>query len=96
MKAEEKERDDKRDLEAAKEKERSKEKYMEKSIQELDLSECERCTPSYRLLPSDVIKKIQSTILHPRRFNRTDYHIFFAVSNTFCAPQTEISSCCSK
>ncbi|CAN7037787.1 unnamed protein product [Brassica rapa subsp. trilocularis] len=53
MKAEEKERDDKRDLEAAKEKERSKEKYMEKSIQELDLSECERCTPSYRLLPSD-------------------------------------------
>lgn len=55
MKAEEKERDDKRDLEAAKEKERSKEKYMEKSIQELDLSECERCTPSYRLLPSDVI-----------------------------------------
>ncbi|KAJ0229578.1 Paired amphipathic helix protein Sin3-like 2 [Hirschfeldia incana] len=53
MKAEEKERDDKRDLEAAKEKERSKEKYMDKSIQELDLSECERCTPSYRLLPSD-------------------------------------------
>ncbi|KAL0874369.1 hypothetical protein Bca101_024074 [Brassica carinata] len=53
IKAEEKERDHKRDLEAAKEKERSKEKYMEKSIQELDLSECERCTPSYRLLPSD-------------------------------------------
>ncbi|CAN6992829.1 unnamed protein product [Brassica oleracea var. botrytis] len=53
MKAEEKERDDKRDLEAAMEKERSKEKYMEKSIQELDLSECERCTPSYRLLPSN-------------------------------------------
>ncbi|KAJ4912071.1 Paired amphipathic helix protein Sin3-like 2 [Raphanus sativus] len=53
MKVEEKERDHKRDLEAAKEKERSTEKYMDKSIQELDLSECERCTPSYRLLPSD-------------------------------------------
>ncbi|KAF8083225.1 hypothetical protein N665_0787s0007 [Sinapis alba] len=53
VKAEEKERDHKRELEAAKEKERSKDKYMEKSIQELDLSECERCTPSYRLLPSD-------------------------------------------
>ncbi|CAH8370516.1 unnamed protein product [Eruca vesicaria subsp. sativa] len=51
--AEEKERDHKRDTEDAKEKERSKEKYMGKSIQELDLSECERCTPSYRLLPSD-------------------------------------------
>ncbi|KAJ0260964.1 Paired amphipathic helix protein Sin3-like 2 [Hirschfeldia incana] len=49
----EKEREHKRDLDAAKEKERSKDKYMEKSIQELDLSDCERCTPSYRLLPSD-------------------------------------------
>ncbi|EOA22967.1 hypothetical protein CARUB_v10003707mg [Capsella rubella] len=53
MKGEEKEREHKRDLEAAKEKERSKDKYMGKSIQELDLSDCERCTPSYRLLPPD-------------------------------------------
>ncbi|XP_010453632.1 PREDICTED: paired amphipathic helix protein Sin3-like 2 [Camelina sativa] len=53
MKGEEKEREQKRDLEAAKEKERSKDKYMGKSIQELDLSDCERCTPSYRLLPPD-------------------------------------------
>ncbi|KAL0709525.1 hypothetical protein Bca4012_016503 [Brassica carinata] len=53
VKKEEKEREHKRDLDAAKEKERSKDKYMEKSIQELDLSDCERCTPSYRLLPSD-------------------------------------------
>lgn len=68
MKAEEKERDDKRDLEAAKEKERSKEKYMEKSIQELDLSECERCTPSYRLLPSDVLSFFQSTIFQSKAF----------------------------
>ncbi|KAK1423048.1 hypothetical protein QVD17_18342 [Tagetes erecta] len=30
-----------------------KEKYASKSIQELDLSDCECCTPSYRLLPKD-------------------------------------------
>ncbi|GJZ69507.1 paired amphipathic helix protein Sin3-like protein 3, partial [Tanacetum coccineum] len=30
-----------------------KEKYLSKSIQELDLSDCECCTPSYRLLPDD-------------------------------------------
>jgi paired amphipathic helix protein Sin3a len=36
-----------------KEKDRSKGKYSGKSIQELDLSDCERCTPSYRLLPED-------------------------------------------
>ncbi|KAL9149445.1 hypothetical protein ABFS82_12G110600 [Erythranthe guttata] len=29
----------------------SKEKFMAKPIQELDLSNCESCTPSYRLLP---------------------------------------------
>ena len=56
VKGEEKEteREHKRDLDAAKEKERPNDKYMGKSIQELDLSDCERCTPSYRLLPSDV------------------------------------------
>ncbi|KAK9064528.1 hypothetical protein SSX86_015910 [Deinandra increscens subsp. villosa] len=31
----------------------SKEKYWAKSIQELDLSDCECCTPSYRLLPKN-------------------------------------------
>ncbi|KAL9664924.1 hypothetical protein QQ045_020333 [Rhodiola kirilowii] len=31
----------------------SKDKYMAKPISELDLSNCERCTPSYRLLPVD-------------------------------------------
>ncbi|XP_047310772.1 paired amphipathic helix protein Sin3-like 2 [Impatiens glandulifera] len=36
-----------------KEKDKCKEKYMGKSIQELDLSDCQRCTPSYRLLPDD-------------------------------------------
>lgn len=31
----------------------NKDKYMAKPIQELDLSNCERCTPSYRLLPKN-------------------------------------------
>ncbi|XP_074295941.1 paired amphipathic helix protein Sin3-like 4 isoform X3 [Silene latifolia] len=31
----------------------SKDKYIGKPIQELDLSDCERCTPSYRLLPTN-------------------------------------------
>ncbi|KAK2994387.1 hypothetical protein RJ640_029502, partial [Escallonia rubra] len=31
----------------------SKDKYMAKPIQELDLSNCERCSPSYRLLPKN-------------------------------------------
>lgn len=44
----------KREMDGAKEKERYKEKYMGKSIQELDLSDCKRCSPSYRLLPADV------------------------------------------
>lgn len=52
-KLEDKDREHKRDIDGAKEKERYKEKYMGKSIQELDLSDCKRCTPSYRLLPAD-------------------------------------------
>ncbi|WVZ14020.1 hypothetical protein V8G54_011586 [Vigna mungo] len=52
-KLEDKDREHKRDMDGAKEKERYKEKYMGKSIQELDLSDCKRCTPSYRLLPAD-------------------------------------------
>lgn len=32
----------------------SKDKFMAKPINELDLSNCERCTPSYRLLPKNV------------------------------------------
>lgn len=46
--------DPKREIDTAKEKDRYKEKYWGKSIQELDLSNCQRCTPSYRLLPDDV------------------------------------------
>ena len=32
----------------------SKDKFLAKPINELDLSNCERCTPSYRLLPKSV------------------------------------------
>jgi len=32
----------------------SKDKYSGKPISELDLSNCEQCTPSYRLLPKNV------------------------------------------
>ncbi|KAL7221258.1 hypothetical protein ACSBR1_023248 [Camellia fascicularis] len=53
VKAEDKDREHKREIDGAREKERYKEKYMGKSIQELDLSNCQRCTPSYRLLPED-------------------------------------------
>lgn len=54
VRVEDKEKEQKRDVEGSKEKERCREKYMGKSIQELDLSDCKRCTPSYRLLPDDV------------------------------------------
>ncbi|CAN0924410.1 Paired amphipathic helix protein Sin3-like 1 [Linum grandiflorum] len=52
-KVEEREKEPKRELDAAKDQEKCNEKYMDKSIQELDLSNCQRCTPSYRLLPDD-------------------------------------------
>eukprot|EP00250_Pteridium_aquilinum_P014819 c22220_g5_i1 orf=585-4820(-) len=38
----------------------SKEKYLAKPISELDLSNCERCTPSYRLLPKSYPKPVAS------------------------------------
>ncbi|XP_047958296.1 paired amphipathic helix protein Sin3-like 2 isoform X1 [Salvia hispanica] len=50
---EEKEKEPKREVEGGKEKDRYNLKYWGKSIQELDLSDCQRCTPSYRLLPED-------------------------------------------
>ncbi|KAK4798031.1 hypothetical protein SAY86_030357 [Trapa natans] len=43
--------DHKHEAEGKKDKIRSE--YLLKSIQELDLSDCQRCTPSYRLLPDD-------------------------------------------
>ncbi|KAI3824026.1 hypothetical protein L1987_05473 [Smallanthus sonchifolius] len=51
-KTEEKEREHRRELYAAKE-DMFKVKYWGQSIQELDLSNCQQCTPSYRLLPDD-------------------------------------------
>lgn len=54
VKEEEKDKEQKREIDGGKEKDRYKEKYWGKSIQELDLSNCKRCTPSYRLLPEDV------------------------------------------
>ncbi|OIT33725.1 PREDICTED: paired amphipathic helix protein Sin3-like 2 isoform X2 [Nicotiana attenuata] len=53
VKEEEKDKEQKREIDGGKEKDRYKEKYWGKSIQELDLSNCKRCTPSYRLLPED-------------------------------------------
>nr|GMD56502.1 paired amphipathic helix protein Sin3-like 2 isoform X1 [Ipomoea batatas] len=53
IKVEEKGKGPKREVDGGKEKDRFKEKYWGKSIQELDLSNCQRCTPSYRLLPDD-------------------------------------------
>lgn len=58
LKLEDKEKELKGDLDTGKENDRYKEKYWGKSIQELDLSNCQRCTPSYRLLPEDVRNSI--------------------------------------
>ncbi|KAL6556145.1 suppressor of nup116-c lethal [Orobanche gracilis] len=52
-KLEDKDKEQNREMDGGKEKDRCKEKYMGKSIQELDLSDCRCCTPSYRLLPAD-------------------------------------------
>ncbi|XP_010692047.2 paired amphipathic helix protein Sin3-like 2 isoform X2 [Beta vulgaris subsp. vulgaris] len=51
VRADEKEKGPKREIDPAKEK--PNRDYTSKSIQELDLSNCERCSPSYRLLPDD-------------------------------------------
>ncbi|XP_071692750.1 paired amphipathic helix protein Sin3-like 2 [Rutidosis leptorrhynchoides] len=51
-KPEVKERERKREIDADKE-DTYNEKYRGKSISELDLDNCQRCTPSYRLLPDD-------------------------------------------
>lgn len=43
----------KREMDGCEEKETYKEKYMGKSIQELDLSVGKHCSPGYQLLPTD-------------------------------------------
>ncbi|KAI3751551.1 hypothetical protein L2E82_22640 [Cichorium intybus] len=63
---EEKERENRREMDTVKE-DMYKEKYWGKSIQELDLSYCQRCTPSYRLLPDDkgtVVDKVTEVHLN--------------------------------
>ncbi|KAL9230128.1 hypothetical protein vseg_005517 [Gypsophila vaccaria] len=50
-KADDRDKGPKREVDPAKEK--PNKDYSSKSIQELDLSNCQRCTPSYRLLPPD-------------------------------------------
>lgn len=91
-KLEDKDRELKREMDGAKEKERYKEKYMGKSIQELDLSDCKRCTPSYRLLPADVynFKLILLSALSNMLFLWNSFtpfvlslFSFFAVSNSY-------------
>lgn len=52
VRADEKDKAPKREIDPAKEK--PNRDYTSKSIQELDLSNCESCTASYRLLPDDV------------------------------------------
>ncbi|XP_073018973.1 paired amphipathic helix protein Sin3-like 2 isoform X2 [Primulina eburnea] len=54
LRIEEKSNGQKHELEGRKE-DRENLKYFRKSIQELDLSNCKSCTPSYRLLPKDCL-----------------------------------------
>lgn len=83
LKVEEKDKETKREMEGSKEKERYREKYMAKSIQELDLSSCQQCTPSYRLLPEDV----RILVLHV---------VFCAeICNKFCSEVQLFGVCCS-
>ncbi|XP_022845041.1 paired amphipathic helix protein Sin3-like 2 isoform X1 [Olea europaea var. sylvestris] len=53
LRVEDKDKEKKREVDGGKEKDRPSLKYSGKSIQELDLSNRQRCTPSYRLLPED-------------------------------------------
>lgn len=69
----------------------SKDKYLAKPINELDLSNCERCTPSYRLLPKNVCGAfLDNYLFFPFKEVLMLLLIFLflfsrrAVSNTFC------------
>lgn len=52
----------------------SKDKYLAKPINELDLSNCERCTPSYRLLPKNVRGAF---LIHYIYFYIKDFFMFY-------------------
>lgn len=97
VKEDEKDKEQRRETDGAKEKDRCKEKYWGKSIQELDLSNCQSCTPSYRLLPEDVRNH---SICFPDRilcggfFIHSEPYIdlnllnlFLAVSDTYSEPK---------
>jgi hypothetical protein len=58
----------------------TKDKYLSKPISELDLSNCQRCTPSYRLLPKNVRYYLQCRCFHVV-FNITFGLILFSVPN---------------
>ena len=68
----------------------SKDKYMAKPIQELDLSNCEQCTPSYRLLPKNVrfinISNFPG-LLFPEFCVHMELIFLHAVSNPFSKPE---------
>jgi len=64
-----------------------KEKYnLSKPISELDLSNCQRCTPSYRLLPKNVSWFIYRSSL------RTVFHITLNVQSCFQYPMPPASN----
>lgn len=93
LKIEDKDKEAKREMEGSKEKERYRDKYMAKSIQELDLSNCQQCTPSYRLLPDDVRKFVLYAVFCVQRCNLFCSEVKFSgvchstVSNTFSGSQ---------
>jgi len=58
----------------------SKDKYLSKPINELDLSNCDQCTPSYRLLPKNVVILFVSL-----------YFVFFQWN--LCDPLADCFSC---
>lgn len=99
LKVEEKDKETKREIEGSKEKERYREKYMAKSIQELDLSSCQQCTPSYRLLPEDVRNLVLHAVfcLEISNIFCSEVQLFgvchSTVSNTFSKP--EIGAWCT-
>lgn len=94
MKIEDKDKEQKHDVEGSKEKERCREKYMGKSIQELDLSGCKRCTPSYRLLPDDVcIFFFLMNDVSPLWLQTVFIFVFVMIFDEWCYMQFFI--CCS-
>jgi len=66
----------------------SKDKYMSKPINELDLSNCERCTPSYRLLP----KNVCNFFLLISHFQEIEILFFFVCIHSFLFLNAAVSN----